>query len=72
MSKNEKRGLKMRKLKIIGYGVSLPKNTVKFGNQTRYRMTGNETLLSLAVNASEEWKSMIHDLLKKNNEKKIW
>ena len=44
----------MRKLKIIGYGVSLPKNTVKFGNQTRYRMTGNETLLALAVDASKK------------------
>ena len=44
----------MRKLKITGYGVSLPKNTVKFGNQTRYRMTGNETLLALAVDASKK------------------
>lgn len=38
-------------MKIIGYGTALPKHTVEFDGQTRYRVTGDETQISLAVEA---------------------
>lgn len=44
----------MRKIKIIGCGASLPDNIVKFGNQTRYRMTEKQNLLDLAEKAAKE------------------
>lgn len=42
----------MNHVEIKGYGMSLPKETVHFGDQTRYRITKDETQLSLAVAAS--------------------
>ncbi|WP_022819691.1 3-oxoacyl-[acyl-carrier-protein] synthase III C-terminal domain-containing protein [Fusobacterium russii] len=44
----------MRKIKISGYGMSLPKNIVNFNGQIRYRISGDESQLSLAVNACEK------------------
>lgn len=44
----------MRKIEIAGYGMSLPKNTIKFNGQTRYRISGDESQLSLAVAACEK------------------
>jgi 3-oxoacyl-[acyl-carrier-protein] synthase-3 len=41
----------VRNCQIIGYGTCLPKNTVLFGNETRYRISGDENQLSLAVTA---------------------
>lgn len=41
----------MRKLKIKGCGNALPKNTVVFGDQTRYRMEDGEKLLDLIEEA---------------------
>ena len=32
----------MRKIQFIGYGVELPKNTVNFKEQIRYRISGDE------------------------------
>jgi len=44
----------MRKIQIIGYGVELPENTVTFNGQTRYRISGEENQISLAVSACEK------------------
>ena len=44
----------MQKIKIIGCGAALPEHTVKFGDQTRYRMTERENLLDLAEKAVKE------------------
>lgn len=44
----------MRRIKFIGYGVELPKNTVNFKEQTRYRISGDEKQISLAVNACQK------------------
>ena len=44
----------MRNIRIIGCGAAVPENTVKFGDQTRYRMTGGETLIDLAEKAAKE------------------
>ncbi|MDO5089545.1 MAG: 3-oxoacyl-[acyl-carrier-protein] synthase III C-terminal domain-containing protein [Leptotrichiaceae bacterium] len=41
----------MRKLEIIGYAAIFPKNTVKFGNQIRYKIEEPETHLEIAVKA---------------------
>lgn len=38
-------------MKIIGYGTCLPKHTVNFDGQTRYRISGGESQLGLAVGA---------------------
>ena len=44
----------MRKIQFTGYGVELPRNTVDFGGQTRYRISGEEKQISLAVSACEK------------------
>ena len=44
----------MRKIQFTGYGVELPRNTVDFGGQTRYRLSGEEKQISLAVSACEK------------------
>lgn len=44
----------MRKIKISGYGISLPKNTLGFNEQIRYRISKNENQLSLAVEACKK------------------
>lgn len=44
----------MRKIKLSGYGLSLPKNTVNFKGQIRYRISGEENQLSLAVDACKK------------------
>lgn len=44
----------MRRIKISGYGMSLPKNIVNFNGQIRYRISGDENQLSLAVAACEK------------------
>lgn len=44
----------MRKVKINAYGMSLPKNIVNFNGQIRYRISGDENQLSLAVSACEK------------------
>lgn len=44
----------MRKLMIKGYGTALPQKTIHFGDQTRYRISGAENQLSLAVEAIEK------------------
>ena len=44
----------MRKIKFKGYGVELPKNTVNFKEQTRYRISGDEKQISLAVAACQK------------------
>lgn len=44
----------IRNCQITGYGTYLPKNTVKFGDQTRYRISGDETQLSMAVEACKQ------------------
>lgn len=44
----------MRKIKIKSYGISLPKNILKFGNQIRYRVSEEETQLKLAVEACKK------------------
>ncbi len=46
--KDERRGERMRKLKITGCGSALPSRQVHFGDQTRYRLAEGETLLDLA------------------------
>jgi 3-oxoacyl-[acyl-carrier-protein] synthase-3 len=43
----------MNHVEIKGYGTSLPEQTVHFEDQTRYRISGEETQLRLAVEASE-------------------
>ena len=44
----------MRKIQFTGYGVELPRNTVDFGGQTRYRISGEEKQISLTVSACEK------------------
>ena len=44
----------MRKIQFTGYGVELPRNTIDFGGQTRYRIRGEEKQISLAVSACEK------------------
>ena len=44
----------MRKIQFIGYGVELPKNTVNFKEQIRYRISGDEKQISLAVSACQK------------------
>ena len=44
----------MRKIQFIGYGVELPKNTVNFKEQIRYRISGDEKQISLAVAACQK------------------
>lgn len=44
----------MNHVKITGYGTALPKNTVTFDDQTRYRVVSGETQIGLAVEACEE------------------
>ena len=44
----------MRKIKIIGCGAALPDHIVKFGDQTRYRMTEEQNLLDLVEKAVKE------------------
>lgn len=44
----------MRKIQFTGYGVELPRNTVDFDGQTRYRISGEEKQISLAVSACEK------------------
>lgn len=41
----------MRKIKIIGYGTYLPSNTVKFDDQTRYRINNKETQIDMSEKA---------------------
>ncbi|MEX2804600.1 3-oxoacyl-[acyl-carrier-protein] synthase III C-terminal domain-containing protein [Streptococcus sp. H31] len=42
----------MRKVFLQGYGTALPKQTVHFGKQTRYRISPDENQLDLAVQAA--------------------
>lgn len=44
----------MRKIKILSFGIALPKNTIKFKEQTRYRISEDENQLSLSVEACEK------------------
>ncbi|WP_029758617.1 3-oxoacyl-[acyl-carrier-protein] synthase III C-terminal domain-containing protein [Fusobacterium nucleatum] len=44
----------MRKIQFKGYGVELPKNTINFKEQIRYRISGDEKQISLAVNACQK------------------
>lgn len=44
----------MNHVEITGYGTALPKQTVNFGDQIRYRVTGEESQISLAVEACEQ------------------
>ena len=44
----------MRKILFTGYGVELPRNTVDFDGQTRYRISGEEKQISLTVSACEK------------------
>lgn len=44
----------MRKIKFRGYGVELPKNMVNFNEQTRYRISGDEKQISLAISACQK------------------
>ena len=44
----------MRKIQFTGYGVELPRNTVDFDGQTRYRISGGEKQISLTVSACEK------------------
>lgn len=55
----------MRNCRISGYGYYLPKNIVMFGDQTRYRATGEETQLFMATNAAK--KAMENAKLKPGN-----
>ena len=41
----------MRNIEILGFGTAVPKNTVDFDGQIRYRSADGETQLSLAVEA---------------------
>ena len=58
----------MRNVEIKGFGIYLPKNTVKFGNQTRYRIGKDEkenqiTLATKAIkNALENAKMEINNI----------
>ena len=44
----------MKKVEIKGYGISLPEKTVNFGEKIRYRISGEETHLKLAVEAAQK------------------
>lgn len=44
----------LRSCRITGYGTYLPANTVSFSGETRYRISGNETQLSMAVEACRQ------------------
>ena len=44
----------MRKIQFTGYGVELPRNTVDFDGQPRYRISGEEKQISLTVSACEK------------------
>ena len=44
----------MRKIQFKGYGIELPKNTVKLKGQVRYRISEGESQISLAVSACEK------------------
>lgn len=44
----------MRNIKIIGYATYLPSNKVEFGNQTRYRISDNETQIDMNVKACKK------------------
>ena len=44
----------MNHIEIIGYGTALPKNSIRFGNQTRYRISQGETQIDLAVEACQK------------------
>lgn len=44
--------MKIRKCKIVGYGTYLPASTVEFESGMRYRVSKDETQLSMAVTAS--------------------
>ena len=44
----------MRKIQFTGYGVELPRNKVDFDGQIRYRISGEEKQISLAVSACEK------------------
>ena len=44
----------MRKIQFKGYGIELPKNTVEFKGQIRYRISEGESQISLAVSACEK------------------
>lgn len=44
----------MREIKIVSYGISMPKNILKFGTQTRYRISEGETQLTMASEACKK------------------
>jgi 3-oxoacyl-[acyl-carrier-protein] synthase-3 len=44
----------IRRCRISGYGTYLPTKTVTFGGETRYRISGKETQLSMAVEACSQ------------------
>ena len=44
----------MRRIQFKGYGIELPKNTVEFKGQIRYRISEGESQISLAVSACEK------------------
>lgn len=44
----------MRRIQFKGYGIELPKNTVKLKGQVRYRISEGESQISLAVSACEK------------------
>lgn len=44
----------IRKCRISGYGTYLPTKTVTFGGETRYRISGKEAQLSMAVDACKQ------------------
>ena len=44
----------MRRIQFRGYGIELPKNTVEFKGQIRYRISEGESQISLAVSACEK------------------
>ena len=44
----------MRRIQFKGYGIELPKNTVEFKGQVRYRISEGESQISLAVSACEK------------------
>ena len=61
----------MRNCRISGYGYYLPKNTVKFGDQIRYRSNNQETELFNRKNLLEEYQVALKaflDFKKENSE----
>ena len=44
----------MRNCRISGYGYYLPKHTIVFNGQTRYRSSAAETQLFMATNAARK------------------